>query len=457
MVLFASDCLAIRWRGGRVFRRRAIAITLTAGLAALFVRRGFFATGWLGGAFLRAVVLLVPLRFVAPTALAVPAVVSALAVAFVVAFSVAVPGIRALAILVTAVRVIFAIAIAVAATVVLVTALRAALAAFIAAAVAAGTLVVTTGYAGFSTILAALIAAILTLASALFAGLGLRFFLTAEEAGNLAAKAAEQAFFLINGFGSPGCRSGRGRTGTNRPYGCLFTNRFFRDRGFEDFLFTLAVFLGHLVAGDMLGRCFVVAHPDDFEVRCFHVRHGHHDDTHFLARLDICQLLALFVQKESGNRHGNNSPHFAGLVFRGLFVDQAHDAQGEGFNAPDGALAFATRANLAAGFSEGGAQALTGHLKQAKSRNLPDLNPRPVNFQGLTDLLFNFPLVPGGSHVDEIDDNQAAHVTQAQLAGDFLGRFQVGLEGGFLDVMALGGTGGVDVDGNQRFGWIDNN
>ena len=61
----------------------------------------------------------------------------------------------------------------------------------------------------------------------------------------------------------------------------------------------------------------------------------------------------------------------------------------------------------------------------------------------------------GRRHVDEVDNDQAAHVTQAQLAGDFFGRFQVGLQCGLLNVVTLGGTGGVDVDGHQGFGRID--
>src|SRR5690554_433341 len=69
--------------------------------------------------------------------------------------------------------------------------------------------------------------------------------------------------------------------------------------------------------------------------------------------------------------------------------------------------------------------------------------------------MLDFTLVLGRGHVDEIDHDQATHVTQAQLAGNFFGRFQVGLQSRFLDVVALGGTGGVDVDGYQRFGRVD--
>src|ERR1051325_3564894 len=45
-------------------------------------------------------------------------------------------------------------------------------------------------------------------------------------------------------------------------------------------------------------------------------------------------------------------------------------------------------------------------------------------------------------HVDEVDDDQAAEVAQAQLARPFVGRFDVGPERGLLDVAALRGAGG---------------
>jgi len=44
-------------------------------------------------------------------------------------------------------------------------------------------------------------------------------------------------------------------------------------------------------------------------------------------------------------------------------------------------------------------------------------------------------------HVDEVDDHQATEVTQAHLAGDFVGAFQVDVGRGFLGVAALDGAG----------------
>ena len=219
-----------------------------------------------------------------------------------------------MAILVSAVLIV--IAIPVAATVVITAALRAALATFVATATAAGTLLVTTGYAGFATVLATLVPMILTLAAIFLGGLGLLFLFSVKEAGNLPAQAAEQAFFRLGSFGFRlGCRRRCWCAGANRPHGCLFANRFFRGWSFENLLFTLAVFLGHLVAGNVLGRRFIVTHPDNFEVRCFHVRNRNHHDADFLTRFDIGQLLAFFVQQESSHRHRNNGANFARLVF----------------------------------------------------------------------------------------------------------------------------------------------
>ncbi len=58
-------------------------------------------------------------------------------------------------------------------------------------------------------------------------------------------------------------------------------------------------------------------------------------------------------------------------------------------------------------------------------------------------------------HVDEVDDDQAGEVAQAELAGDFFGGFEVGLERGVLDVVLARRAAGVDVDRDQRLGLVD--
>ena len=58
-------------------------------------------------------------------------------------------------------------------------------------------------------------------------------------------------------------------------------------------------------------------------------------------------------------------------------------------------------------------------------------------------------------HVDEVDDDQAGEVAQAQLPRDFFGRFEIGLERGVFDVVLARRAAGVDVDRDQRFGLVD--
>src|SRR5579862_4027437 len=72
--------------------------------------------------------------------------------------------------------------------------------------------------------------------------------------------------------------------------------------------------------------------------------------------------------------------------------------------------------------------------------------------QGLHDALTVAALV----HVDEVDDDDATEIAQADLADDFFDGIDIGLDDGvfetrrFADVLA-----GVDVDRDQRFGLVD--
>ncbi|MNI23184.1 hypothetical protein D3C73_767590 [compost metagenome] len=129
--------------------------------------------------------------------------------------------------------------------------------------------------------------------------------------------------------------------------------------------------------------------------------------------------------------------------------------QGAGFGIADHAGAVATRAGDVRAFVQGRTQALTRQFHQAKARNLAHLHAGTVEMEGVTQALFNGALVLAVFHVDEVDDDQAAQVAQAQLAGHFVGRFGVGAQRGFLDVCAACGAGGVHVDGNQGFGVVD--
>ena len=87
---------------------------------------------------------------------------------------------------------------------------------------------------------------------------------------------------------------------------------------------------------------------------------------------------------------------------------------------------------------------------------MADLNSGAILTDGFTQTVFNRALVTNRCHIDEVDNDQAAQVAQTQLASNFVGRFQVGIKGGFFNIATACGTGGVDIDGGKRFGTVDN-
>ncbi len=59
------------------------------------------------------------------------------------------------------------------------------------------------------------------------------------------------------------------------------------------------------------------------------------------------------------------------------------------------------------------------------------------------------------AHVDEIENDDAAEVAQAQLTRDGRGGFQIGLDDGFFKIAMTGEGTGVDVDGGHGLGLVD--
>ena len=78
-----------------------------------------------------------------------------------------------------------------------------------------------------------------------------------------------------------------------------------------------------------------------------------------------------------------------------------------------------------------------------------------VNFSRLVETGFHILTVAADAHVNEVDNNKTAKVTQAHLARNFVCRFKVGLVGGFFDVATFGRFRRVDIDGNERFGVVN--
>src|SRR5690606_17199155 len=129
--------------------------------------------------------------------------------------------------------------------------------------------------------------------------------------------------------------------------------------------------------------------------------------------------------------------------------------QGQVLDVADSAAAVTARADDAARLTQGGTQTLARHLQQAEAGDPVYLNACAVGCQAFTDTPFHGTLVLVLGQVYEVDDDQATDITQTQLAGNFLGGFEVGLQGSFLDVSTLGRAGRVDVDGHQGLGVVD--
>ena len=167
------------------------------------------------------------------------------------------------------------------------------------------------------------------------------------------------------------------------------------------------------------------------------------------------QVNAFFVEQESRDVHRHLGMHCRRVVLHRLFLNDAQDVQGGRFGTADMAGAVAARAGAVVGLAKRRTQALARQFHQTKAGNLADLHAGAVVFQRIAQPVLDFALVALRFHVDEVDDHQATEIAQPQLAGGFVGGFEVGAEGGFFDVGAAGGTRGVNVDGDQRFGMVD--
>ena len=100
--------------------------------------------------------------------------------------------------------------------------------------------------------------------------------------------------------------------------------------------------------------------------------------------------------------------------------------------------------------------ALAGHLHDAELRDGQDVVLRLVGRHELDHLLVDGVAMAPLLHVDEVHDDQAAEIAEPDLAGDFGGRLEVdGVDDVFLVAAAVLVGAGVDVDGDERLGLVD--
>ncbi|SOE48391.1 hypothetical protein ODI_R1411 [Orrella dioscoreae] len=199
----------------------------------------------------------------------------------------------------------------------------------------------------------------------------------------------------------------------------------------------------------------VVAQALDVVVRGLEVLVGDQHDVDLQAGFHLGDVGALFVQQEGGHFDRHLGVDRRGVFLHGLFLDQAQDVQGAGFRVADHAGAVAARAGDVRALVQRRTQALARQFHQAETGDLAHLHAGAVEVQRVAQAVFHRALVLAVLHVDEVDHDETAQVAQAQLASHFVGGFQVGAQGGFLDVGAARRACGVHVDGHQGFGVVD--
>ena len=121
------------------------------------------------------------------------------------------------------------------------------------------------------------------------------------------------------------------------------------------------------------------------------------------------------------------------------------------------ALAVAGRAGRGEDLAHPVGDVLPGHLDQAQRRDLDHVALRLVGVERFAQRLQDFVAVAGPRHVDEVDDDDAADVAQAQLPHRLVGGLGVDFGDRLLEAAfaAAGEAAAVDVDHGQRLGVVD--
>ena len=165
---------------------------------------------------------------------------------------------------------------------------------------------------------------------------------------------------------------------------------------------------------------------------------------------------APFVVQQIERRVGRQIHRQHGMIAaQSLLFDGAGGLQGARLDGPHEAGAVAMRAGDSAAFVNARAEPLARHLQQPERADPPDLDAGPVAGERVLEPALDLGVVAPVVHVDEVDDDDAGKVAQAKLAGHFVRRLEIGLDGGLLDIALAGRAPGVHVDGHQRFGRID--
>src|SRR5581483_3610722 len=173
-----------------------------------------------------------------------------------------------------------------------------------------------------------------------------------------------------------------------------------------------------------------------------------------LERLEVARAVVVEVARDVGVELDHQ--HIDAAAAAGLAMDRAQDLGGERRHRFDHASAVAARTGLGEQLFEALARALAGHLDQAELGDLERRGARLVAAQCLAQRVADLLAVSLARHVDEVDDDDAADVAQAQLFDHLFDRFEIGPQHGFVLAGLADEAPGVDVDRGERLGLVEN-
>ena len=180
---------------------------------------------------------------------------------------------------------------------------------------------------------------------------------------------------------------------------------------------------------------------DDFHLRKFFQlksRVRFNFNSQLIIHFKLAQLSAFDVQQMGCQFDWQFHEDFTDLLFKGQILNFSENQVGHG--------QFRRIAGNAS------CNPLTTQFQQSELRDFSEGTAGFIGFQGISQFLFNSSSVFYQIHVDEIDHNQTTEIPKTELACGFFSRFKVGSQSSFFNVFALGGTSGIDVDGNQCLG-----
>ena len=180
--------------------------------------------------------------------------------------------------------------------------------------------------------------------------------------------------------------------------------------------------------------------------------HGDMDAEAQLQRLKMRALLVEDVERDDG---AGAQRHIMRGALEQRLLQHAQHMQRDGGGGANMARARAMRADHGRAFHHAGADALARHFEQAEMRDAADLDAGAIVLERVLQPALDGAIVPALLHVDKIDDDETGEIAQAQLAGDFVRRLQIGAQRRVLDIVLARRAARVHVDRHQRFGLVD--